>query len=75
MVRSMNGTLTGTVKWFSSTKGFGFLAPDGGGKDIFCHFSAIQKDGYKELTEGQRVTFEVVTKTKGPEAANVKEEV
>lgn len=53
--------MTGTVKWFSSEKGFGFLVPDGGGKDIFVHYTSIQMDGFKTLSEGDRVTFEMGT--------------
>ncbi len=61
---------TGQVKWFNETKGFGFLEQDGG-KDVFVHFSAIQGSGFRTLTEGQRVEFEVVQGDKGPQAANV----
>ena len=63
--------LNGTVKWFNSTKGFGFIAPEDGSKDVFVHFSAIQCDGYKSLEEGQNVEFDVVEGAKGPQAANV----
>ena len=63
--------LTGTVKWFKADKGFGFITPDGGGKDVFVHFSAIQGTGYRSLEEGGRVEFEVVPGPKGPQAANV----
>jgi len=62
----------GTVKWFNSEKGFGFIAQDGGGADVFVHFSAIQGDGYKSLDENQRVEFEVGQGTKGPQAQNVR---
>lgn len=62
----------GTVKWFNSTKGFGFIAPDGGGKDVFVHHSAIVGDGYKELSEGQRVEFESEQGAKGPQATQVR---
>ncbi len=60
----------GTVKWFSNEKGFGFIEREEG-DDVFVHFSAINMDGYKTLTEGQRVEFEVVEGDKGPQAANV----
>ena len=62
---------TGTVKWFNDSKGYGFLTRDDGEKDVFVHHSAIQGDGYRSLTEGQRVEFEVVDGTKGPAAENV----
>ena len=60
----------GTVKWFNDAKGFGFIAQDGG-KDIFVHHTAIQGDGFKSLSEGERVTFDVVDGPKGPAAENV----
>jgi CspA family cold shock protein len=60
----------GTVKWFSNEKGYGFIEREGG-DDVFVHFSAITMDGYKSLTEGQRVSFEVVQGDKGAQAANV----
>jgi len=62
----------GTVKWFNSEKGFGFIAPDDGGADVFVHFSAIQADGYRSLDENQRVEFEVTQGQKGPQAENVR---
>ncbi len=62
----------GTVKWFNAEKGFGFIAQDGGGADVFCHFSAIASDGYKSLDENQRVEFEVTQGQKGPQAENVR---
>lgn len=61
----------GTVKWFSDQKGFGFITPEGGKKDVFVHFSAITGDGFKTLAEGQLVQFEVVNGPKGEQAANV----
>lgn len=65
-------TLTGTVKWFDEGRGFGFIAQDGGGKDLFAHFSEIQSEGYKSLSENQRVEFEVKEGQKGPQAANIR---
>jgi CspA family cold shock protein len=63
---------TGTVKWFNSEKGFGFIEQDGGGPDVFVHYSAIDSQGYRELNEGQQVEFEVTQGQKGPQAANVR---
>ena len=62
---------TGTVKWFNAEKGFGFISQSNGGPDVFVHLRAIVGDGYKSLTEGQRVTFTVENGQKGPQAANV----
>ena len=62
----------GTVKWFNDSKGFGFITPDDGGKDLFAHHSSIQMDGYKSLKEGQKVSFEVKDGPKGPAASNIK---
>ncbi len=61
----------GTVKWFNAEKGFGFIEQDGGGADVFVHFSAIQGNGYRSLDEGQRVEFEVTQGQKGPQADKV----
>ena len=61
----------GTVKWFNSDKGFGFITPDDGGKDLFVHFSEIRGDGFRKLDEGQRVQFEVGQGNKGPAATGV----
>ena len=63
--------ITGTVKWFNDAKGFGFITPENGEKDCFVHHTAIQAEGYKSLTEGQRVEFDVVQGQKGPAAQNV----
>ncbi|MEV5377494.1 cold-shock protein [Streptosporangium nondiastaticum] len=62
---------TGTVKWFNADKGFGFITQDDGGPDVFVHFSAIQTTGYKELYEGDQVTYDVTQGPKGPQAENV----
>ena len=62
---------TGTVKWFNAEKGFGFIAQDGGGPDVFVHYSSITGTGFKELQEGDVVTFDVQQGPKGPQAANV----
>ncbi|MGM0412869.1 MAG: cold-shock protein [Pseudomonadota bacterium] len=62
---------TGTVKWFNDSKGYGFIARDNGESDVFVHFSAIQGSGFRSLTEGQKVDFEVQEGPKGPQAANV----
>lgn len=65
------GTQTGTVKWFNDSKGFGFIKPDEGGDDLFAHFGDIQSNGFKSLSENQRVSFERGTGPKGPKAVNI----
>ena len=63
---------TGTVKWFNDTKGYGFIAPDDGGKDLFAHFREIQGDGHKTLAENARVQFDVTEGAKGLQASNIR---
>lgn len=66
---------SGNVKWFNDAKGFGFITPDNGGADLFAHFSAIATDGgYRSLSEGQRVVFDITAGAKGDQAANIKPE-
>ncbi|WP_326539541.1 transcription antiterminator/RNA stability regulator CspE [Pseudorhodoferax sp.] len=65
-------TQTGTVKWFNDGKGFGFISPDDGGKDLFAHFSEIQTTGFKTLAEAQRVEFEVTEGKKGLQASKIR---
>jgi CspA family cold shock protein len=67
----MSERTTGVVKWFNATKGYGFIAPDEGGKDVFVHHSAIQMEGYATLDENDRVEFTIEESPKGPQAANV----
>lgn len=69
--QSKTGVRSGKVKWFNDTKGFGFISQDGGGADIFVHYTAIQMGGFRKLKEGQRVTYEIGDGPKGPQAENV----
>ncbi len=62
---------TGTVKWFNDAKGFGFITPDDGSKDLFAHFSEIRADGFKSLAEGQKVSYSAGVGQKGPQATNI----
>ena len=62
---------TGTVKWFNESKGFGFITPEDGGKDLFAHYSEIRSSGYKTLEENQKVSFEIGQGAKGPSATNI----
>jgi CspA family cold shock protein len=64
--------VVGTVKWFNAEKGYGFITPDGGGSDVFAHYSAIQTSGYRSLEENQRVEFEITQGPKGPQADNIR---
>jgi CspA family cold shock protein len=61
----------GTVKWFNDAKGFGFITPDDGSKDVFAHYSAIASSGFKSLQEGQKITFDVIDEPKGKQASNI----
>ncbi|MBF9000367.1 MULTISPECIES: transcription antiterminator/RNA stability regulator CspE [Vibrio] len=67
----MSAKVTGSVKWFNETKGFGFISQDNGGSDVFVHFRSIVSDGFKTLAEGQRVSFNVEQGQKGPQASEV----
>jgi cold shock protein len=69
--KEVSDMATGTVKWFNDQKGYGFITPDEGGKDVFVHHSSIAGDGFKSLAEGAKVEFEVAEGQKGPEAKNV----
>src|SRR2546429_6210957 len=71
VLKELTTMATGTVKWFNDAKGFGFITPDGGGEDLFAHFSAINMQGFKTLKEGQKVSFEVTTGPKGKQASNI----
>jgi CspA family cold shock protein len=67
-----NDMATGTVKWFNDSKGFGFITPDDGSKDLFAHHTSIQGSGYKSLKEGQKVSYDATQGQKGPAATNIK---
>ncbi len=69
---SASNTQTGTVKWFDDGKGYGFITPEQGGKDLFAHFREIRTEGFKSLQEGQRVEFEVTQGQKGLQASNIR---
>jgi CspA family cold shock protein len=71
MSRGGKDMATGTVKWFSDEKGYGFITPDDSGKDLFVHHTAIQGDGYRSLAEGAKVSYEAQEGNKGPQAVNV----
>ena len=64
--------MSGTIKWFNEGKGYGFITPETGGKDVFVHFSAIEGEGFRTLKEGDRVTFEITQGEKGPQAQSVR---
>jgi len=68
----MSEVLTGTVKWFNDAKGYGFITPTDGGKDVFAHANEIDGDGFKSLTEGQKVEFVITQGRKGPQASNIR---
>lgn len=69
---SKNQSFSGIVKWFSDAKGYGFIAPADGSKDLFVHYSGIAGDGFKSLAEGDKVTYQIIEGPKGPAAGNVK---
>lgn len=68
----MSEVVTGTVKWFNDSKGYGFITPDAGGKDLFAHANEVEGEGRKTLTEGQQVEFEVTQSQKGPQASRIR---
>ena len=71
LIKEVSNMATGKVKWFNDAKGFGFITPDGGGDELFAHFSAINSNGFKSLKENQAVTFDVVQGPKGKQASNI----
>ena len=71
LIKEVSNMATGKVKWFNDAKGFGFITPDGGGEELFAHFSAINSNGFKSLKENQAVTFDVVQGPKGKQASNI----
>jgi CspA family cold shock protein len=71
LIEERSAVASGTVKWFNSEKGFGFIEQEGGGPDVFAHYSNISGSGYRELQEGQKVTFDVTQGQKGPQAENI----
>lgn len=71
LIKEVSNMATGKVKWFNDAKGFGFITPDGGGDELFAHFSAINTNGFKSLKENQAVTFDVVQGPKGKQASNI----
>jgi CspA family cold shock protein len=71
LIKEVSNMATGKVKWFNDAKGFGFIVPDGGGDELFAHFSAINTNGFKSLKENQAVTFDVVSGPKGKQASNI----
>jgi cold shock protein len=72
IIKEQSSMAQGTVKWFNAEKGFGFIAQENGGDDVFVHYSAIQSQGYKSLDENQKVEFDVTQGPKGPQAENVR---
>ena len=72
MIRKEEQVATGTVKWFNDSKGFGFITPDDGGKDLFAHHTEIQMSGFKSLKEGQKVEYEPIQGQKGPAASKIR---
>ena len=69
----MSERITGTVKWFNDSKGYGFITPNSGGKDVFAHANEVEGTGFRSLTEGAKVEFEITQSPKGPQASNIRE--